>query len=372
MSLFAPRNPEPSPDHQSDGQLSFNTVELVRDCVQTVAHEGRPTGNLGNIDNALTMLTHYLARKESGGVGLCSSIQETLESLDMMKQVDLLSGFQGWDRSGHASWLAVARENRLIDLYLKTRPHEPVAVFSDRGKAGLLSLQELDKNYRARLTDEGALVLARAIMRDYAPVSELGRRSFDEFLKEQAEAEGKDFDAKMQSAISRASTGEVFSLQEEAREALDRRSQAGEAMLKSLDLGNVSDQLNQARFGIEEQIRAANLELAGEIDLDNCSAQQLLAIAKSPGLVMAFGEERLTDAMIEKVVDLRKKLCVLESSFGLACDPNANAQALVLEDLRLLNDKQAAGENQVTAIAELLRCRLQNYQRFSGEENYAG
>lgn len=361
MSLFSNNAAQPFPE-SSPYFNSFQVREFVRDAIKEVQNDGRPHGNLGNYNNAVSLLSNYLNKGESSfsGPGKLSTMTEITSALDMIKQTGGLVDIPKWDYAAPGVRLAVAREAGLIDIYKDPNRKTPVPTFPSSSTP---SLQQLDNTYRGALTDQGALKLAMAISADYLSVKELSSKSFDDYQKEKKEAILGELREVMKEALENGKITAFKELQEKALQISDEFEQRHELYNSVIEAG---DSVNAARGEFDRMLQSQQNNATGT-NLKDWSAARLLNAAADPLEYNSTSRPALCQALIEKTAEVYVALNDLSRKNGLSSDE------LSLMDARfrvvdIVSMSAGSDGDEISIPAKLLKDATDSYRTLTGKE----
>jgi hypothetical protein len=360
MSIFSNNAAQPSPD-PSPSTNSFQIRNFVRDAVKEVQNEERPHGNLGNYNNAVSLLSNYLNKGDSAisGPGKLSTMTEITSALDMNKQTGGLLDIPKWDYAAPGVRLAVAREAGLIDIYKDPNRRTPVPTFP---ASSTISLDQLNNTYHGALTDQGALKLAMAVTADYLSVKELTSKSFDDHQNEKKEAilgELRDF---MKEALENGQIATFRELQEKAIQISDEFDQKHELFNSVIEAG---DAVNTARGEFNRMLQSQQDD-GMEKNLREWSAAQLLNAATDPLEHNATDRPALCQALIEKTAEVHVALNDLSRKSGLSSDElslmDARFRIVDIVSMSTGNDG-----DEISIPATLLKDATDSYRTLTGK-----
>lgn len=361
MSLFSNNAAQPSPE-PSPSFDSFQIRNFVSDAIKEVQSEGRPHGNLGNYNNAISLLTNYLNKGESAfsGTGKLSTMTEITSGLDMIKQTGGLLDIPKWDYSSPGVRLAIARDAGLIDLYKDPNRTTPVPTFP---ASSTTSLDQLNKTYHGALTDQGALKLAMALSADYLSVKELASKSFDDYQNEKKEAILGDLREVMQDALESGKLTNFKELQEKAIQISDEFDQKRE-LFNSVIKGG--DSVDAARSDLNRMLRAEQGDGA-TTNLKNWSASQLLNAAADPLEHNTTNRPALCQALIEKTAEVYVALNDLSRKNGFSSEELTLTEARFrVVDIVAMSAGNDGDE--ISIPAKLLKDATDSYRTLTGKE----
>jgi hypothetical protein len=361
MSLFSNNAAQPSPE-SSPSISSFQIRNFVCDALKQIQNDGRPQGNLGNYDNAITLLSNYINRGESSfsGPGKLSTVNEITSGLDMMKQTGGLLDIPKWDYSAPAVRLAVARDAGLIDLYKDPNRTTPVPTFVASPTS---SLDQLNKTYHGALTDQGALKLAMAISADYLAIKELTSKSFDDYQSEKKETILGDLRETMKEALEEGRITSFKELQEKAIEVSDEFDQKRELYSSVIGAG---DAIDAARGDLNKLLNSQQSDDLGT-SLSDWSAAQLLRAVADPLEYGTTHRPALCQALIEKTAQVYVALNDLSRENGFSSEDLSlmDARFRVIDTVSMSAGSEG---DEISIPAKLLKDATDSYRTFSGKD----
>jgi len=361
MSLFSNNAAQPSPE-PTPTYNSFQIRNFVSEALQEIQNEGRPQGNLGNYNNAISLLSNYLNKGESAfsGPGKLSTMTEITSALDMMKQTGGLLDIPKWDYAAPGVRLAIARDAGLIDVYKDPNRTTPVPTFP---ASSTTSLDQLNKTYHGALTDQGALKLAMAVSADYLTVKELASKSFDDYQKEKKETILGDLRETMKEALENGRLATFKELQEKAIQTSEEFEQKHELYNSVIKAGDVVD---SARGDLNRMLQSQYNDGAGTNPKEWSAAQLLNAVA-DPTEYNATSRPALCQALIEKTAEVYVALNDLSRKSGLSSDELSllDARFRVVDIVSMSSGNDG---DEISIPAKLLQDATDSYRTLTGKE----